>query len=494
MSERSTKPSKRAGLEAELERLRRSERLFNESEAFAHIGHFELNLTRRRFESCSPAFARLFELQPRQVLAPRAGLKKILERIHPEDRSRFEALLGEGESTPSADFEFRLQTESGDMRDLCQVEIERRITEAGDTLVAGIVQDLGAYLKAEAEYEYKESLALQAERISEIGNFIYDEIEDRYVYASAGCARIYRMSEEEFLQSVDSLEDDMGDVHELDRKRVDTAYDQYWSSGKDCKIEYRAYRDDGEVCWIRELLVALEMKDGKVSLTRGVLQDITEQKKIEMELREARDKLEQQVAARTRELAATVEQLEAEIDEREKISAELEFLANHDPLTGLPSLRLCKDRLERALAEARRNGRLVAVMFLDLDGFKQVNDRYGHEAGDEVLKITAGRVRGEVRETDTVARIGGDEFLVILSDLPDLSIVQRVAGSLLQQVAQSIRLDGAEVHVGTSIGVAIYPEDARDSEELIRVADQAMYAVKQAGKNAYGFNRPDRLN
>ena len=241
-------------------------------------------------------------------------------------------------------------------------------------------------------------------------------------------------------------------------------------------------------------MVAVETKDGKVTLTRGVLQDITDQKATENELRNARDQLEQQVEERTRELADTVQQLQSEISERKKVSAELEFLANHDPLTGLPSLRLCMDRLERSLAEARRSGRLAAVMFLDLDGFKQVNDSFGHEAGDAVLKITSKRIRAEVRETDTVARIGGDEFLVILTDLPDLSVVQRVAGNMLQQVAQSISLDQGEVVVGVSIGIAVYPEDARDAEGLIRIADQAMYSVKQGGKNSYGFNRPDRLN
>ncbi len=494
MADRARKRLKRAELEAELERLHRSERLFNESEAFAHIGHFELNLTRRRYESCSPAFAQLFGLSVKQALAPRAGLKKILRQVHPEDRCLFETLFADDEAAVSADFEFRLQNDTGNMRDFYQVEIERFRSDAGDLLVAGIVQDVGAYLKAEAEFVYNESLALQAERISAIGNFLYDEIEDRYIYASPGCARIYGLTEEEFLQSVDSLEEDMVDVHPFDRERVDAAYNEYWATGKDCKIEYRAFRSNGDVCWIRELLVALEMKDGKVTLTRGVFQDITEQKTTEIELREAKQNLEQQVAARTQELAETVQQLQDEISERQKISAELEFLANHDPLTGVPSLRLCKDRLERALAEARRNGRLVAVLFLDLDGFKEINDSCGHDAGDEVLKITAGRIRGEVRETDTVARIGGDEFLVILSDLPDLSIVQRVADSLLQQVAQSVRLEQGEVHISTSIGIAIYPDDARDAEGLIRLADHAMYSIKQSGKNSFGYNRPDRLN
>lgn len=484
----------RAALEAELVRLQRNQRWFDESQAFAHIGHFELNLTRRRFESCSSSFARLFGLTQKQLLAPRAGFNKFIAGIHPEDRSLFEAMFAEPASQDLSDFEFRVQNQAGDMRDLYQAGIDRFESDAGDAVIAGIVQDLGAYLKAEAEYEYKESLALQAERISEIGNFIYDEIEDRYLYASPGCARIYGMSEERFLQSVDSLEDDMADVYEFDRERVDIAYNKFWSTGRDCKIEYRAYRNDGQICWVRELLVALEMKGGKVSLTRGVFQDITEQKNIEMELREAKENLERQVDERTRELADTVRRLQDEVSERERVSAELEFLANHDPLTGLPSLRLCKDRLERALAEARRSGRMAAVLFLDLDGFKQINDRYGHEAGDGVLKITAGRIRGEVRETDTVARIGGDEFLVILTELPELSVVQRIAGHLLQQVAQSIRIEQGEVFIGASIGIAIYPDDAGHPEALIRAADQAMYSVKQAGKGDFGFSRPDRLN
>ena len=155
---------------------------------------------------------------------------------------------------------------------------------------------------------------------------------------------------------------------------------------------------------------------------------------------------------------------------------------------------MCKDRLERALAQARRNGETAAVLFLDLDGFKAINDSYGHEYGDHVLKITANRIKGEIRETDTVARIGGDEFLVILSGLPDLSVVERIAASLVLQVSQPITIDHNQVAVGASIGIALYPDDASDSEELIRIADKAMYSVKSRGKNSFGFVQPNRLH
>ena len=148
-----------------------------------------------------------------------------------------------------------------------------------------------------------------------------------------------------------------------------------------------------------------------------MLQDITAQKTAEQEIIDARDTLEQQVVERTHELANTVKQLQVEIEEREKIAGELDFLANHDALTGLPSLRLCKDRLDQSLIAARRNRQTSAVMFLDLDGFKEINDEHGHEFGDKVLKVTADRIKAEIRESDTVARIGGDEFVIILSKI-----------------------------------------------------------------------------
>ena len=190
---------------------------------------------------------------------------------------------------------------------------------------------------------------------------------------------------------------------------------------------------------------------------------------------------------RTRELANTVKQLQVEIEEREKIAAELDFLANHDALTGLPSLRLCKDRLDQSLAEARRNRQTSAVMFLDLDGFKKINDQYGHDFGDMVLKTTADRIKSEIRETDTVARIGGDEFVIILSSLPETAIAERIAATVIEQVAKPLKIKDVEVTITASIGISLYPEHGTTAEKLIRSADKAMYQVKREGKNGYGF-------
>jgi diguanylate cyclase (GGDEF)-like protein len=218
------------------------------------------------------------------------------------------------------------------------------------------------------------------------------------------------------------------------------------------------------------------------------MQDITEQKNAEQEIIRARDTLEQQVVARTRELAHTVQQLQVEIEGREKIAAELDFLANHDALTGLPSLRLCKDRLDQSLAEARRNRQTSAVMFLDLDGFKTINDQHGHEFGDLVLKATADRIKAEIRETDTVARIGGDEFVIILSSLPETEIANRIAASVIEQIARPFDIKNTEVLISASIGISLYPQNGTTAEALIRSADKAMYRVKRQGKNDFGFS------
>lgn len=276
-------------------------------------------------------------------------------------------------------------------------------------------------------------------------------------------------------------------IHPEDREYVRKAYGKFLAAGGDWQVGYRLMRDDGELRWIRELGKAYLINHGIPEQTIGVLQDITEQKKTEQEIVQAKETLEQQVVERTRELANTVKQLQEEIEEREKIAAELDFLANHDALTGLPSLRLCKDRLNHSLAEARRNRQTSAVMFLDLDGFKAINDQYGHEFGDQLLKVTAQRIRAEIRETDKVARIGGDEFVIILSSLPENEIAERIAASLIEQLAKPVFIEDTSVAISASIGISIYPQNGTTAEELIRSADKAMYRIKHQGKNDFGF-------
>lgn len=164
-----------------------------------------------------------------------------------------------------------------------------------------------------------------------------------------------------------------------------------------------------------------------------------------------------------------------------------ELLAKHDPLTQLPNLRGTTEHLRHLLALARRGGNLPTVMFIDLDGFKQVNDTFGHSAGDIVLRIIGERLRDCLRESDIVGRIGGDEFLVMLSHIADPRDAGIVARKILEALAMPIDVCGATAKIGASIGIAVFPEHGCDETGLIRAADAAMYSVKSSGKNSYAF-------
>jgi diguanylate cyclase (GGDEF)-like protein len=164
---------------------------------------------------------------------------------------------------------------------------------------------------------------------------------------------------------------------------------------------------------------------------------------------------------------------------------EIARLADHDMLTGLPVFRLGRDRFETACARARRTHQRVALLFVDLDDFKKANDRFGHEAGDAVLKAEATRLQACVRASDAVARRGGDEFLVILTDVTAPSAAEHVADKIIAAIRRPVDYLGQHIFVGASVGIAIFPEDSAEPETLLRFADQAMYAAKKGGKNQY---------
>ncbi len=174
--------------------------------------------------------------------------------------------------------------------------------------------------------------------------------------------------------------------------------------------------------------------------------------------------------------------------ERRRADEILMKLAHHDSLTGLPNRLLLDERLGRALARADREGDTVAVLFLDLDGFKRINDTHGHEAGDEVLKEAARRIQSAVRTVDTAARLGGDEFTVVLEKVKNADAVRVVTARLLDQLSRPYAVAGVEAQLSASIGVSLYPADARTSEDLMRLADAAMYRAKHAGKNQVEFH------
>ena len=165
----------------------------------------------------------------------------------------------------------------------------------------------------------------------------------------------------------------------------------------------------------------------------------------------------------------------------------IEHLALHDPLTGLPNSRLLVDRLSQALAAAKRAKRPMGVMYVDLDGFKPINDTYGHAAGDQVLKEFATRLRNALRETDSTARVGGDEFVAILGEIGEEADAVRAAERVITTASLPFEVDGRQVTVSASIGLALYPQHGEDGESLLQRADTAMYQAKRSGKNTYRF-------
>ncbi len=201
----------------------------------------------------------------------------------------------------------------------------------------------------------------------------------------------------------------------------------------------------------------------------GVLRDITERKHLESRLTQVAERLQQS-------------------------NAELQQFANHDALTNLPNRKLFLETLEQSIQWADENQKSVGLMFLDLDGFKAVNDTFGHGIGDELLIAVARRLQGCLRGSDTIARLGGDEFTVVLPGLPNHEVAGYVAQKLVDALAQEFKIQGQSIYVTSSVGIGLYPEHALTLDMLIQVSDEAMFIAKHSGKNRYEFaiNSPDR--
>ena len=188
-----------------------------------------------------------------------------------------------------------------------------------------------------------------------------------------------------------------------------------------------------------------------------------------------------------------------EIDERKKLEQKLHdskvqeeknrYLAYHDVTTGLANRALFNDRLDHALAQAERHAWSLAVMFIDLDKFKSINDTYGHDIGDKVLQIVAARLQICVRDEDTVSRVGGDEFLCLLMEVNEDANVANIAESMIGKISEACELNDVKLIVKPSIGIAIYPRDGTTAEVLLKNADAAMYKAKQDSEGYFFFNR-----
>src|SRR5690606_22559365 len=180
-----------------------------------------------------------------------------------------------------------------------------------------------------------------------------------------------------------------------------------------------------------------------------------------------------------------------DVTERIRAEQKLVHLAHYDVLTGLPNRVLFSERLRQTLAQARRMGAVTAVMFMDVDRFKNINDTLGHDVGDQLLREVSERLAASVRESDTVGRLGGDEFAIVLANLSSREDAGRVAKKIMQKFHRPFRLSGSEIFVTSSIGITIYPDDATEQDALLRNADAAMYRAKEQGRNTYRYYTPE---
>jgi diguanylate cyclase (GGDEF)-like protein/PAS domain S-box-containing protein len=265
-------------------------------------------------------------------------------------------------------------------------------------------------------------------------------------------------------------------------------------------VEQQVRRKDGTVFWCKVVAKAIDPanpEEGAISIYEDITaehaarasleasRDAAEASKKSAEA--SRDALERAVAERTLELQAANSRLQAEIADRRQAETRAQHLADHDPLTGLPNRRLLEDRLTQALAASQRNRKQTAVVFVDLDRFKNINDTLGHAVGDLVLKEVAERLMKQLRVVDTVCRMGGDEFVVVLPEIKRASDAANVAAKILETMSHPFTAAGRELNITPSIGISVFPDDGRDAESLIRNADAAMYHAKGTGRANYQF-------
>lgn len=237
-------------------------------------------------------------------------------------------------------------------------------------------------------------------------------------------------------------------IHPDDRETVRSAWQEAIRHKHSLQLEFRFLRDTGASVWGLAQTSPVFDSDGQLLSFIGSITDISEHKAAE---------------------------------------AKIELLAHHDALTGLPNRLLLNDRVEQAIVHAERQNGKVALLFLDLDNFKTINDSLGHPVGDLLLQQVAHRLHGCVRESDTISRQGGDEFVIVLSDLENSETISALASKILQQLLSPFTVDQHELSTSISIGIAVYPDDGLDFNTLLQKADTAMYQAKEGGRNTYRF-------
>ena len=366
------------------------------------------------------------------------------EITHPDDRARVrDCINSAGHGGQRFTVEYRITTQSGPIKWV----IERGITvsdEHGTMVIEGFIADITAQremleAQEQAELRYRSIFEHASEGIFQTTR------DGHYLAANPALAKIYGYVSPEELMA--NLTDIGSRLYVADGQR-EVFHRLMETHGKVLNFEAEIYRRDGSRIWISENAHTVRNPQGEFIYYEGTVQDISERK------------LHQ---------------------------GQLKHQANHDRLTGLPNRILLTDRIEQGIAHATRQGHHLALVFIDLDNFKFINDSLGHFAGDELLKVTAVRLTGCLRGSDTIARLGGDEFVLLINDPDDVSTLISLLERILQVIGCPIVLAGREFQVSASLGVAMFPDDGCDAQSLLKHADVAMYCAKDRGRNNYQF-------
>jgi diguanylate cyclase (GGDEF)-like protein/PAS domain S-box-containing protein len=306
--------------------------------------------------------------------------------------------------------------------------------------------DITEQVLAEEAVRQSENRLTVAQRAGGVGVFDCDLLSGTTVWTE-GMEKIFGLEPGVFEGSWEGW---LGRLHPEDRSLLEISLEQWQTERvEQVEFEYRCLRSDGRIRWVSAGAQFSYLDDGTPARMLGAAVDVTERKEMEEIVRHQ---------------------------------------AYHDALTDLPNRRLFTDIVNLEMARSRRTHDKFAVLFLDLDGFKEINDTLGHNTGDELLRGVAERLRHSVRESDSVARIGGDEFNILLSSITRIEDVVAIAGKIVDSFRTPYQINDHRLQVDVSIGISIYPDDARDTETLIKYADTAMYQVKQQGGKGYRFH------
>jgi diguanylate cyclase (GGDEF)-like protein/PAS domain S-box-containing protein len=374
-----------------------------------------------------------------------------LDLVHPDDRDRMRRTLDlAARDGSSFEAEFRIVLADGRVRWRTAAGDVMRDWAGRPTTVIAVGRDVTERKQAAERLLLAEGRYRTLVEQLPLASYVEHLDQESATYMSPQIADLVGYTAEEWVADSNFF---ARVLHPEDRQRVLAGFAAMHGSGASFECEYRLVAPDGRIVWIHDAAVVVRDQDGRPLYAQGYMIDISERKRNEAALRESRERLQQQME-------------------------KAEHQALHDGLTGLPNRTLFRDRAQQAVVRSNRDGSGFAVMLIDLDRFKEVNDTLGHHSGDLLLREVAERLRRALRKSDTVARLGGDEFGVITPGLCDAAAARALADKLRDELAQPIVVGGLAIEVEASVGIAIFPEHGQDVETLIRHADVSMYVSK----------------